>query len=117
MLPLCAVLDELVHQTAYACNLVDLGGHGRGLGGRGHGSRHGGEHNDGGGDDNDNGNSNNIAATFRAVSFLDDYVHRPAALDPLGLYEFVAKHFRRRRAQCTAPHTRFLSDHPLADTH
>jgi hypothetical protein len=86
-LPLRNVLQELVDQAAQSCDLVEL---------REHGSD---------------------TVTFRAASFLDDYLFRPQALSELSLYEFVAKHFRRKRMPTTAETALFQSDHPLFDTH
>jgi hypothetical protein len=39
--------------------------------------------------------------TFRAASFLDDCSYRPPGLDHLYLYEYVARHFRRKRTRTT----------------
>jgi len=55
--------------------------------------------------------------TFRAASFLDDYLFRPSSLSRLSLYEYVAKHFRRKRTQSTAESVFFLAEHPLFSSH
>ncbi|ETI30094.1 hypothetical protein F443_22787, partial [Phytophthora nicotianae P1569] len=85
-LPLRAVLDELVDQSAHVCDLLELREH-----------------------------DSNI--TFRAASILDDYMFRPSPLNHFNLYEYVAKHFRRKRTQSSSEHVLFLPDHPLFDTH
>jgi len=86
-LPFQNVLHELLEQAVHPCNLVELQAHGS--------------------DD----------VTFRAASFLDDYLFRPSALDGLNLYEFVATHFRRKRISSTADAALFLPEHPLFATH
>jgi hypothetical protein len=55
--------------------------------------------------------------TFRAASFLDDYSYRPPGLDHLNLYEYVARHFRRKRTRTTSQLALFQSEHPLFETH
>lgn len=55
--------------------------------------------------------------TFRAASFLDDYLFRPATLEEISLYELIATHFCRKRT-LTAPITAlFMSEHPLFNSH
>lgn len=61
--------------------------------------------------------ANDSGVTFRAASFLDDYLFRPAALDRLCLFEFVMHNFRRRQPQSVAASALFLRGHPLFGTH
>lgn len=51
--------------------------------------------------------------TFRAASFLDDYIYRPPVLDSLCLYEFVMRCFRRKQTRSTTASELFLPNHPL----
>ncbi|KAE9131747.1 hypothetical protein PF005_g2556 [Phytophthora fragariae] len=55
--------------------------------------------------------------TFRAASFLDDNSYRPPGLNYLNLYEYVARHFRRKRTPTTSECVLFQPEHPLFDTH
>jgi hypothetical protein len=57
------------------------------------------------------------SVTFRAASFLDDYSYRPPGLDYLNLYEYVARHFRRKRTTTTSECVLFQREHLLFDTH
>ncbi|ETP03096.1 hypothetical protein F441_19914 [Phytophthora nicotianae CJ01A1] len=55
--------------------------------------------------------------TFRAASFLDDYIFRPSSLDRMNLYEFAMACFRRKQSKSAATPDLFLPGHPLFNTH
>jgi len=60
---------------------------------------------------------NGFDVTFRAASFLDDYLFRPTVLEQLSLYEYICKHFRRKRNHSTVETVFFLLEHPLFNSH
>jgi hypothetical protein len=55
--------------------------------------------------------------TSRAASFLDDYLFRSQTPNPLSLYEYAEKHFRRKRTETAMEDVLFLSEHPLFGSH
>jgi hypothetical protein len=56
-------------------------------------------------------------SNFRAVSFLDDYVFRPSALEKVNLYEFTMWYFRKKHENAVRSRYAFIDGHPLRDTH
>ncbi|ETL80272.1 hypothetical protein L917_19224 [Phytophthora nicotianae] len=55
--------------------------------------------------------------TFRAASFLDDYIFRPSSLDRMNIYEFAMACFRRKQSKSAATTDLILPGHPLFNTH
>ncbi|OWZ18810.1 hypothetical protein PHMEG_0007035 [Phytophthora megakarya] len=62
-------------------------------------------------------NEGDFVPVYRAASLLDDYRYRPQSLDGVSLYEFVMKHFRRKRTRVTSAASLFEAAHPLSSTH
>ncbi|ETK73601.1 hypothetical protein L915_19491 [Phytophthora nicotianae] len=55
--------------------------------------------------------------TFRAASFLDDYIFRPSSLDRMNIYEFAMACFCRKQSKSAATTDLILPGHPLFNTH
>ncbi|KAG6954630.1 hypothetical protein JG687_00011700 [Phytophthora cactorum] len=56
-------------------------------------------------------------SSFRAVSFLDDYISRPGILLNLNFYEFLMHYFRKRDGNALVTKLGFLIGHPLHRSH